>query len=138
VRTLLDTNACIALLNASSSRLTARVARCSPSDLAISSVTEAELVFGAHRSARPAANLRLLARFFEPLPSLPFDSRAAGHYGRIRAELLSGGTPIGPNDLLIAATALAHDLLVVTRNTREFSRVVGLRVEDWERDETGS
>ncbi len=132
MKTLLDTNACIALLNGSSESLVARVARSSPVDLAISAVTEAELVFGAHRSAQPAKNLRLLARFLEPLPSLPFGSRAAEHYGRIRADLAARGTPIGANDLLIAATALAHDLTVVTRNTREFERVVGLRVEDWE------
>ena len=65
--------------------------------------------------------------------SLPFDDRAAEEYGKIRAHLSSAGTLIGPNDLIIAATALAHACTVVTRNTREFSRVPGLLLEDWER-----
>ena len=64
--------------------------------------------------------------------SLLFDDRCADHYGRIRNELEPGGTPIGPNDLMIAATATAHDLILVTHNTREFGRVVGLEIEDWE------
>ena len=132
MRNLLDTNACIALLNGSSIYLVARVARCAPADFAISSVTEAELLYGARHSARVAHNLRTLTRFLEPLPSLSFDTRAAEHYGRVRAELAARGTPIGGNDIMIAATALAHDLVVITRNTREFNRVVGLRVEDWE------
>jgi tRNA(fMet)-specific endonuclease VapC len=132
VRFLLDTNACIALLNGTSPTLAAQVAGVPPHEFAVSAVTEAELRYGAHRSARAAANLRVLEEFLDPLPSLAFDRRAAPHYGRIRAELTARGTPIGPNDLRIAATALAHDLTVVTRNTREFERVVGLRVEDWE------
>ncbi len=132
MRNLLDTNACIALLNGSSVCLAARVAGCAPADFAISSVTEAELLYGTRHSTRVAHNLRTLTRFLEPLPSLPFDTRAAEHYGRIRAELAARGTPIGGNDIMIAATALAHDLVVITRNTREFNRVVGLRVEDWE------
>jgi tRNA(fMet)-specific endonuclease VapC len=63
---------------------------------------------------------------------LPFDDAAAEAYGRLRAELARRGTPIGPNDLMIAAIALAHDLTLVTHNTAEFSRVSGLRLEDWE------
>jgi tRNA(fMet)-specific endonuclease VapC len=67
----------------------------------------------------------------EPFVSLPFDDLAAGHYGLIRATLERAGTSVGANDLLIASIALAHDCLLVTRNSREFEGVVGLRVETW-------
>jgi tRNA(fMet)-specific endonuclease VapC len=129
---LLDTNACIRILNNSSAPLVARLRAEDPSIIRLCSVTKAELLFGARRSARIAANLRLLERFFAPFVSLPFDDRCAEHYAAIRAELAGRGKPIGPNDLLIAATARAHDLVLVTHNTREFSRVVGLRIDDWE------
>jgi len=70
-------------------------------------------------------------RLLEPFVSLPFDDRAADHYGVARATLEQAGTPIGANDLLIASIALAHDCLLVTRHSREFERVVGLRVAVW-------
>jgi tRNA(fMet)-specific endonuclease VapC len=93
---------------------------------------KAELLYGARRSGRPADNLRALARFFEPIVCLPFDDECAERYGVLRGELERVGTPIGPTDLMIAATALAHDLVLVTHNVDEFSRVAGLRYEDWE------
>jgi tRNA(fMet)-specific endonuclease VapC len=132
---LLDTNACIRVLNGSSEPLIARLRRQAPSEVRISSVTRAELLYGARRSARVAQNLQLLSAFFAPLFSLPFDDACAEHYGALRASLSAAGRPIGPNDLLIAATALAHNLTLVTHNLREFSRVTGLKIEDWERAE---
>lgn len=106
----------------------------SPADIALCSVVKAELFFGARHSQRVEANLQRLKVFFSPLASLPFDDRCAEHYGAIRADLLSQGTPIGPNDLMIAAIARAHDATLVTHNLGEFSRVIGLRMEDWESD----
>ena len=94
---------------------------------------KSELLYGARKSARVDENLRLLRRFFGPLVSLPFDDRCADEAGLIRLDLERSGRPIGPNDLLIAATARAHDLVLVTGHTREFGRVPGLRIEDWER-----
>lgn len=129
---LLDTNACIRVLNGSSGPLVARLRRHAPSEIRISSVTRAELLYGARRSARVGENLRLLSAFFAPLVSLPFDDACADQYGALRASLAAAGKPIGPNDLLIAATVLAHDLTLVTHNTREFSRIAGLKIEDWE------
>jgi tRNA(fMet)-specific endonuclease VapC len=76
--------------------------------------------------------LALYQEFFSELISLPFDGNAAEVYGRIRARLEALGTPISPNDLQIAAIALANNLILVTHNTREFSRVEGLHLEDWE------
>jgi tRNA(fMet)-specific endonuclease VapC len=129
---LLDTNACIRVLNNSSPRLVARLQAEDPSEIGLSAVTKAELLYGARRSARTAANLRLLERFFAPYVSLPFDDHAAEFAAAIRAELSERGQPIGPYDLQIAAIARTHDLVLITHNTREFSRVIGLRIEDWE------
>ena len=88
-------------------------------------------MFGARKSQRVEANLIGVTRLLSPFESLPFDSDAASHYGVIRADLERAGTPVGSNDLLIAAIARSRDLLLVTRNMREFVRVAGLRVEQW-------
>ena len=132
MRYLLDTNTCIQFLNSRNSALQRRLAAISRDDVAICQIVKAELIYGAYRSARREANLALLARFFSQFVSLPFDDASAEIYGRIRAELVRAGTPIGPNDLMIAAIALAHDAILVTHNVREFGRVEGLRFEDWE------
>jgi tRNA(fMet)-specific endonuclease VapC len=129
---LLDTNACIRILNNSSARLVERLRAEDPSNIRLSAITKGELLYGARHSARASANLRLLERFFTPFVSLPFDDRCADHYGAIRADLSARGQVIGPHDLQIAAIARAHELILVTHNTGEFSRVVGLRIEDWE------
>jgi len=129
---LLDTNACIRLLNGTPPALIQRLRQHDPSEVGLCPVVKAELVFGAYRSARAAENLRLLKRFFRPFLSIPFDDRCVESYGLIRRDLESRGTPIGANDLLIAATAKAHDLILVTHNVREFARVPGLEIEDWE------
>lgn len=129
---LLDTNACIRILNNTSPALISRLRQHRPSEVHLCSVVKGELLYGARKSARPAQNLRLLREFFEPFPSMPFDDLCAEHYGTIRSDLHRSGTPIGPHDLMIAATALAKDLVLVTHNVGEFSRVVGLRLEDWE------
>ncbi len=129
---LLDTNACIRLLNGTSSKLQQRLASEHPASLLLCSVVKAELHYGARGSSRVGENLALLARFFEPFVSVAFDDDCAAHAGLIRAELAASGTPIGPMDVLIAATARANDLTLVSNNQREFSRVLGLRLEDWE------
>ncbi len=129
---LLDSNVCIRILNGSSQPLTEGLRRHDPSEIRLCSVVKAELLYGARHSQRVAKNLRLLARFFDTIISVPFDDQAAERYGLVRAELAAVGKPIGPNDLMIAAIALARDLTLVTHNVKEFSRVAGLRFEDWE------
>lgn len=129
---LLDTNACIRLLNEKGTPLGRKLASLPRGEVALCSVTKAELYYGAYRSTRREANLRLLRRFFQEFATLPFDEKCEEVYGMIRAQLALAGTPIGPNDLLIAAIALANGFTVVTRNTREFGRVRGLPTEDWE------
>ena len=129
---LLDTNACIRILNGTSPSLAERLRFIPRSQLRLSSVVKAELLYGARKSSRVAENMRLLERFFDSIASLPFDDGCAEEYGVLREELERAGTPIGANDMLIAATARAHDAVLVTHNVREFSRVADLRLEDWE------
>lgn len=129
---LLDTNVCIRYLNGQSQSVRRKVEASSPNQLALCSIVRAELLYGAFRSTQPERNTERLNRFFRGLPCLPFDEAASEAYARIRAQLERGGRPVGPNDLLIAATAVANRLILVTHNTREFGRIEGLDVEDWE------
>lgn len=99
--------------------------------MAISSVTLMELVYGAEKSAQTERNLRDIQAFTARLEVLHYDDMAAMHGGQIRAELARQGTPIGPYDLMIAGHARSRGLIVVTNNLREFERVSGLRVENW-------
>jgi tRNA(fMet)-specific endonuclease VapC len=129
---LLDTNACIRILNNTSSRLVSRLGGHDPTEIRLCSVVKAELLYGARHSSRVKDNLGLLSRFFEAFTSLPFNDLCAEHYGMIRSDLARSGRLIGPNDLMIASIARAHDLVLVTHDTKEMSRVVGLKLEDWE------
>jgi tRNA(fMet)-specific endonuclease VapC len=129
---LLDTNTCIRYLNQRAPNVVARLHAVDESDVVLCSVVRAELYFGALKSQSPDNTITRQRTFIERFVSLPFDDAAAEFYARIRATLERGGTPIGANDLMIAAIALAHDLILVTHNTREFSRVPELRIEDWE------
>ncbi len=129
---LLDTNVCVVYLNQPQSRVAVNLHCYRPQDLAVCSVVKAELFFGAMKSQRPEQTLEKQQRFLAAFHSLPFSDEAALIFGKIRADLQRQGNPIGPYDLQIAAIALAHDLTLVTHNTREFSRINGLRLTDWE------
>jgi tRNA(fMet)-specific endonuclease VapC len=129
---LLDTNICIGILTGRSPKAIEKLHQLAPTEVRICSVVRAELQFGARNSSRVEANLSLLETFLSPFTSVAFDDGAANYYGRIRADLHRAGKLIGPNDLLIAAMALANDLVLVTHNVKEFGRVPGLRWEDWE------
>lgn len=129
---LLDANSCIKLLNGRSENVRRRLESERPEDIVLCSVVKAELLFGAFKSVRLTENLDRLRPFFGRFSSLPFDDKAAEAYGEVRARLERAGRLIGPNDLLIAAIALSQGVTLVTNNTREFSRVEGLRLEDWE------
>jgi tRNA(fMet)-specific endonuclease VapC len=131
VKLLLDANVCIAFLNGTDEGVRDRLLAESADDVCLCSVVKAELLYGARNSARVDHNLERLRAFFEPFESLPFDDAAAQHYGIVRAQLRRAGTPIGANDMLIAAIALAADLRLATRDRDEFRRVPGLRVESW-------
>ena len=129
---LLDTNACIAYLNRPMSGVRRRLETLSPEDVAVCSVVKSELFYGARRSNNPERTLAVQQEFLNRFVSLPFDDNAAIIYSRIRAQLAALGTPIGPYDLQIAAIAMANNLILVTHNTREFNRIEGLQIEDWE------
>lgn len=127
----LDTNVVIDLLRGRDEALALRYMNGRPSDYAIPEMVRAELLFGAELSARPQENRRSVEKFTAPLRLLPFSGAAAVHWAEIRAALRKAGTSIGPNDLVIAATARAAGCALVTRNTIEFARVPALAVEEW-------
>jgi len=128
---LLDTNVCIDYLTGRYPRVVARIQDSSPEELFLSVVVVAELRYGADHSARRRTNHSRIDALIEEVEALDFDLRAAATYGRVRSQLEAGRTPIGPNDMLIAAHALSRGLIVVTDNTVEFGRVKGLKVENW-------
>src|SRR5712671_4890059 len=92
---------------------------------------KASRVYGAEKSARRVDNLTAIEHFVARLDVLPFDARAASHYGQLRAELERAGTPCGPHDMQIGGHARSEGLIVLTNNVREFGRMPGVRVEDW-------
>lgn len=130
MRYLLDTNAVIALTNQTHPNISRRVRQLNTEDIAISAIVMHEIYFGAHRSRRQAQNLALAdALQFDVVEFNQDDARQAGE---IRAFLTAQGNPIGAYDVLIAGQAVARNVILVTRNTREFARVPRLRIEDWE------
>jgi tRNA(fMet)-specific endonuclease VapC len=129
---LLDTNTCIRHLNRRSPAITARLATHSDEDIVVCAVVKAEMFTGAAKSTNPPKTLTIQQAFLDQFLSLPFDDSAAMIYGRVRGELEQRGTPIGPLDMMIAAIALANQVTLVTSNTREFSRVPGLQLENWD------
>ncbi|WP_251231400.1 type II toxin-antitoxin system tRNA(fMet)-specific endonuclease VapC [Adlercreutzia aquisgranensis] len=129
---ILDTCICIDLMRGKLPGTLKVMESCNPKQFAIPAVAVAELEFGIQKSARPQETRRATERFLAPFAIAPFDERCARAYGAIRNQLRLDGTPIGPNDMMIAATALALQATLVTRNVREFKRVKGLAIEDWE------
>lgn len=132
LRYLLDTNTCIRYLNGRAPQVRTRLEATLREQVVVCSIVKAEMFAGARRSADVERSLERQEAFFSRFVSLPFDYVAAEHYGSLRAHLLTAGTPIGPNDMLIAAIALARNLILVTHNTDEFRRVPELLLEDWE------
>ena len=128
---LLDTNIVIYALKGTYPALQDRFKGVAAQSIAVPAVVLAEIEYGARKSRDYAETIRAYRAFTDVFEAVPFSRAAAGHYGRVRAELERKGTTIGANDLLIAATALAEDAVLVTHNTREFERVEGLRLEDW-------
>jgi tRNA(fMet)-specific endonuclease VapC len=136
---LLDTNVCVMYLNGRSTSVRDRLHSISLAEMAVCSIVKAELLYGAMQSNNPTRMLERQREFLASLTSLSLDDEAAIVCGRIRARLASAGTPIGACDLLIAALAklsegiaLVNNLTLVTHNAREFGRVDGLLIEDWE------
>ena len=129
MRHLLDANVIIALIKFQPAVLR-NIRLHSAGEMAIPSIVLQELYFGAFKGERTSRNLKDLEAL--KLQILQFDAEDGRRAGELRAHLAKAGQPIGPYDVLIAGQALAKDLTLVTRNTREFQRVEGLRVENWE------
>lgn len=129
---LLDTNVCIRYLTGRSEKVKQRLQEIQPDQIAVCSVVKAELFYGARRSNNLEKSLQVQIQFLNQFASFPFDDDAAEVYGSIRASLATKGTPIGPNDLMIAAIALSNGLTLITHNVSEFGRIAKLKFEDWE------
>ena len=130
LRYLLDTNIVIYVLKRRPLEVLATF-NANASRMAISSITLAELLHGAEKSSRVTENLSVIEDFCSRLQVLPYDAKAAQHYGAIRAALEKLGTPIGVNDLHIAGHARGAGLILVTNNVSEFARVPALETENW-------
>lgn len=128
---LLDTNVCVDYMRGRVPGVRHSIDAVPPQAIALCSVVRAELFRGIYRSASPLREQARVVAFAQRFASLPFDDPAAEIAGRLDADLQAMGLRIGPYDLHIAAIALAHGLTLVTRNTQEFSRVMGLALEDW-------
>jgi tRNA(fMet)-specific endonuclease VapC len=133
MRYLLDTDTCIFLINRTPGYegVLSHLEGLVYGDVLVSAITLAELRFGVAKSARGLHNLQRLERFLARFEVADFDAEAAAAYGPLRADLEAKGTPIGPLDTLIAAQALSRGAVLATNNVREFSRVAGLRWENW-------
>lgn len=131
MRFLLDTNICIYIIKRKPQPVIERFNTLQPSDVGISSITVAELEYGACKSQKPDQNKAALQQFLIPLEILVFDQQAAQVYGTIRADLERLGQVIGSLDILIAAQAKSEGITLVTNNIREFSRIPNLHLENW-------
>ena len=128
---LLDTNICIYGVKNSYPALTQRLLTVPPIDIYVSAVTIGELEYGCSKSKLGERSRNIMEMFLAAYSVLPFTREDAILFGRLRAELAMKGTPIGPYDIQIAALGVSRNLTVVTHNVGEFSRVAGLKVEDW-------
>lgn len=129
---LLDTDVCIGLLRGRLPKSAARLQTLPRAEVVLCSVVIYELYLGVEKCSQPATEGAKVRAFIGPFSSLPFDDECARHCAQIRADLEKAGASIGPYDYQIAAICQRHGLTLVSRNATEFTRVRGLKVEDWE------
>ena len=130
-RIMLDTNICIYIIKNRPQGVKEKFESFEIGDLCISSITVSELMYGAYKSQHTAKNLKALEHFLMPFDIVDYDYNAALAYGKIHADLEKKGQVIGNMDMQIAGHALSLDMTVVTNNTKEFERVVGLTLDNW-------
>jgi tRNA(fMet)-specific endonuclease VapC len=128
---LLDTNICIFIKNKRPSQVLDKLHAVIEHNIYLSSITVAELQFGVYNSRHIEKNRISLIEFLAPFEIIYFNDKDAEHFGIIRSQLKKAGKPIGPYDMLIAAQAIARNLILVTNNTKEFMRIKSLKIEDW-------
>jgi tRNA(fMet)-specific endonuclease VapC len=131
MRYVLDTNICVALIRQKSQTVIQNITKHAISDIVVSTITIAELQYGVQKSQAVQQNQQALNQFLIPFLILDFDYPATLAYGRLRTALEAQGTPIGSLDMLIAAQVVAHSLILVTNNIKEFQRIPNLQLEDW-------
>ena len=131
MRYMLDTNICIYIIKHKPESVYTKLKKIQPEDVCISSITYSEFAYGVEKSEQTDRNRLALTLMLSNIDIEAFDAVAAEEYGDIRARLEKAGTPIGSLDMLIAAHAKALGCTLVTINGKEFSRVEGLRVENW-------
>src|ERR1700675_623535 len=127
---MLDTNICIYVMKNYPLALRDKF-NALAEQLCISSITLGELHYGAEKSARRVDNLSAIDNFVARLDVLPFEAKAAAHYGQLRAELERAGTPCGPHEVQIGGRDRREGLVIVTNKLREFSWMPGIRAENW-------
>lgn len=130
---VLDTDTCIYFLNGNYPSIADEISARSLEDIAITSISVAELYYGAYHSARKTKNIDVLDKLFERIQILPFDSQCAKHFGELKETLHREGKMLGPYDLLIASIVHSQQHTLVTHNTKEFSQLKGLLIVDWVR-----
>jgi len=128
---LLDTNICIYFLNRTSANITNHFKQLAPSKIKLSSITVAELFYGAEKSKAKHRNWETVKNFVSTFEIVPFEVNSSKVYAKIRTTLEKSGAPIGPMDLLIGSISLANNFVLVTNNIREFKRIKDLKVENW-------
>lgn len=131
MRYMLDTNICIYAIKNDPAAVFQHLSEHDPSEICISSVTYSELSYGVEKSKAKARNRLALSVLLSNIEILDFDAHAAEEYGKIRADLESKGTPIGPMDNMIAGHAKSLGYVLVTNNVREFKRIKNLKIENW-------
>ena len=132
---MLDTNICI-FTSKNKPKEVREAFECHHGQMCISTVTVMELIYGAEKSSFPERNLAVIEGLVARLEVQNYDLKAAEHTGQLRAELEKQGKTIGAYDFMIAGHARSQGLILVTNNVREFTRVPGLRVEDWANPES--
>lgn len=131
MKLMLDTNICIAMIKQKPKDILQKFFAYQVGDICISSITLAELRYGVAKSQYQEKNRAALDEFILPLEAVDFDEPASLNYGMLKAILEKDGAPIGALDMMIAAHALSLNVSLVTNNTKEFNRVIGLKVIDW-------
>ena len=132
IRYMLDTNACIGVINGHPPSLRERLLRISPGDVAISQIVRYELEFGVCSSRHHQRNRANLQHFLKYVQVLDWSSGQSTEAAQVCCELSRTGRPIGHYDTLIASHARSLNVILVTHNTGEFGRVAGLEIQDWE------
>lgn len=127
----LDTNVCIYFLKGLFPQLKNKILSVNPDTISIPAIVKAELLYGAEKSKKKEENLKKLSQFLLPFKIESFTDDETVLYAEIRNKLEKKGNIIGPNDLLIASIVLSHNGTLITNNTKEFSRIINLQIEDW-------